>query len=96
MIHSGHMPTGLKFVYLGNYLPDGSHLELIQATEQAHQGFKGMQAVMPTGTARQNRCGRSPTSAPTWLPWDNTSSGELAHRTGHIGPPVTHREAAKW
>lgn len=45
IIHSGHMPTGLKFVYLGNYLPDGSHLELIQATEQAKMGFQGMQAI---------------------------------------------------
>lgn len=45
IIQAGHMPTGLKFVYLENYLPDGSHLELIQATDQARQGFQGMQAI---------------------------------------------------
>lgn len=45
IIQEGNMPTGLKFVYLGHYLPDGSHLELIQATEQARMGFQGMKAV---------------------------------------------------
>lgn len=45
IIHEGHMPTGLKFAYLDSYLPDGSHLELIQATEEARMGFQGMQAI---------------------------------------------------
>lgn len=45
IIHEGHMPTGLKFCYLDSYLPDGSHLELIQATDEARMGFQGMQVI---------------------------------------------------
>ena len=45
VIQHGSMPTGLKFVYLDSYMPDGSHLELIQATDEARMGFQGMQAI---------------------------------------------------
>jgi methylmalonyl-CoA/ethylmalonyl-CoA epimerase len=45
VIQSGSMPTGLKFVYLEEYLPDGLHLELIQPVGAALQAFEGMEAV---------------------------------------------------
>ncbi len=45
VIQSGSMPTGLKFVYLEDYLPDGSHLELIQPVGAALQAFEGMEAI---------------------------------------------------
>lgn len=45
VIQSGHMPTGLKYVYLGDYLPGGQHLELVQATDQAKQAFGGMEKI---------------------------------------------------
>ena len=45
VIQSGKMPSGLKFVYLDEYLPGGLHLELIEANEGMLAGFAGMQAV---------------------------------------------------
>lgn len=45
VIQSGSMPTGLKFVYLEEYLPDGLHLELIQPVGGALQAFEGMEAI---------------------------------------------------
>lgn len=45
VVQSGSMPTGLKFVYLDEYLPDGLHLELIQPAGAALQAFEGMEAV---------------------------------------------------
>lgn len=45
ILQSGSMPTGLKFVYLEEYLPDGSHLELIQPEGGALQAFEGMESV---------------------------------------------------
>jgi hypothetical protein len=45
VIQSGHMPTGLKYVYLGEYLPGGQHLELVQATDGAKQAFGGMERI---------------------------------------------------
>jgi hypothetical protein len=45
VIQSGHMPTGLKFVYLENYLPGGHHLELVQATDRALMAFAGMEKI---------------------------------------------------
>ena len=45
VIQSGSMPTGLKFVYLGEFLPGGLHLELIQATAGTLQAFAGMEQL---------------------------------------------------
>ena len=45
VIQSGKMASGLKFVYLDEYLPGGLHLELIEATESMLGGFTGMQAA---------------------------------------------------
>jgi methylmalonyl-CoA/ethylmalonyl-CoA epimerase len=45
VIQSGKMPTGLKFVYLEEYIPGGLHLELIEAQESTLMAFKGMQAA---------------------------------------------------
>ena len=45
VIQSGKMPSGLKFVYLDEYLPGGLHLELIEATASMLSGFSAMQAV---------------------------------------------------
>jgi hypothetical protein len=45
VIQSGSMPTGLKFVYLEEYLPDGLHLEFIQPVGAALQAFEGMEAI---------------------------------------------------
>ena len=43
VIQSGKMPTGLKFVYLEEYLPGGLHLELIEAQEATQMAFAGME-----------------------------------------------------
>jgi hypothetical protein len=43
VIQHGHMPSGLKFAYLENYLPGGQHLELVQAQESTVMAFAGMQ-----------------------------------------------------
>ena len=43
VIQSGKMPTGLKFVYLEEYLPGGLHLELIEAQEATLMAFAGME-----------------------------------------------------
>jgi hypothetical protein len=45
VVQSGQMPTGLKFVYLEEYLPGGLHLELIEAQDSTLAAFAGMQAV---------------------------------------------------
>jgi len=45
VIQSGKMPTGVKFVYLEEFLPGGYHLELIEATENAMAGFAAMQSI---------------------------------------------------
>jgi hypothetical protein len=43
VIQNGDMPSGLKFVYLEEYLPGGLHLELIQATPSTLMAFAGME-----------------------------------------------------
>jgi methylmalonyl-CoA/ethylmalonyl-CoA epimerase len=45
VIQAGQMPTGLKYVYLEEYLPGGQHLELVQATEEAKMAFVGMEKI---------------------------------------------------
>jgi hypothetical protein len=45
VIQSGQMPTGLKFVYLEEYLPGGLHLELIEAQESTLAAFAGMEKL---------------------------------------------------
>lgn len=45
VVHSGKMPSGVKFVYLENYAPGGLHLELIEASQGALMGFSGMEAM---------------------------------------------------
>ncbi|MCK9564333.1 MAG: VOC family protein [Bacteroidales bacterium] len=45
VVHAADMSSGLKFVYLENYLPGGLHLELIQAQESTLHAFEGMRAV---------------------------------------------------
>lgn len=45
VIQSGTMPTGLKFVYLEEFLPGGLHLELIEAREDTLMAFTGMEQV---------------------------------------------------
>ena len=49
VIQSGKMASGLKFVYLEQYLPGGLHLELIESTESMLGAFDGMQAVSRHG-----------------------------------------------
>lgn len=43
VIQSGQMPTGLRFVYLEEYLPGGLHLELIEAQQGTLTAFAGME-----------------------------------------------------
>lgn len=43
VIQSGKMPTGLKFIYLEEYLPGGLHLELIEAQQDTLMAFAGME-----------------------------------------------------
>jgi methylmalonyl-CoA/ethylmalonyl-CoA epimerase len=43
VIHSGKMPTGVKFVYLEEYLPGSLHLELIEAQQDTLMAFAGME-----------------------------------------------------
>ena len=45
VIQSGQAATGLKFVYLEEYLPGGLHLELIEPPPNTLQAFSGMEAV---------------------------------------------------
>lgn len=45
VIHSGASSTGVKFVYLEEYLPGGLHLELAEMPESALQAYAGMKAV---------------------------------------------------
>ena len=45
VVQSGALASGIKFVYLEEYMPGGLHLELVEATEQALQGYAGMRAV---------------------------------------------------
>jgi hypothetical protein len=52
VIQSGNMPSGLKFVYLEEYLPGGLHLELMEATESTLMAFAGMQKVCRTWDGR--------------------------------------------
>jgi hypothetical protein len=42
VVQSGNMPSGLKFVYLEEYLPGGLHLELMEATQGTLMAFAGM------------------------------------------------------
>jgi hypothetical protein len=44
VLHTGGTP-GLRFLYLENYLPDGSHLELMQASPSILQAFEGMKGA---------------------------------------------------
>lgn len=43
VIQHGNMPSGLKFVYLEEYLPGGQHLELIEAHPGTLAAFAGME-----------------------------------------------------
>jgi hypothetical protein len=43
VIQRGDMPSGLKFVYLEEYVPGGLHLELVQAQERTLLAFAGME-----------------------------------------------------
>jgi len=43
VIQHGNMPSGLKFVYLEEYLPGGQHLELIEAHEATLGAFAAME-----------------------------------------------------
>jgi methylmalonyl-CoA/ethylmalonyl-CoA epimerase len=45
VILSGTQPSGLKFVYLEEYLPGGLHLELIQATPGTLGAFAAMETI---------------------------------------------------
>ena len=45
VVHRGGTAGGLKFVYLEKYLPDGSHLELMQVPAANLVAFDGMKAV---------------------------------------------------
>lgn len=45
VLQSGEMGDGLKFVYLGHFIPGGLHLEIIQAAPDVHAGMRGMAAV---------------------------------------------------
>lgn len=45
VVQAGKMPTGLKFVYLEEYLPGGQHLELIEAQESTVMAFAAMEAA---------------------------------------------------
>jgi hypothetical protein len=39
------MPSGLKFVYLEEFLPGGLHLELMEPQENTLMAFAGMEKV---------------------------------------------------
>jgi hypothetical protein len=64
VIQHGNMPSGLKFVYLEEYLPGGLHLELIEAhegtlaafvgIEKAARRWDGRNAVRPISTLAQD------------------------------------------
>ncbi|CAN7297384.1 VOC family protein [Phenylobacterium sp. LjRoot219] len=45
VLQSGQMPTGLKFVYLEEFIPGGLHLELIQPPPSTLAAFQGMEAL---------------------------------------------------
>jgi Glyoxalase/Bleomycin resistance protein/Dioxygenase superfamily len=45
VIQRGDMASGVKFVYLEEYLPGGHHLELIDAPQSTLMAFAGMQKV---------------------------------------------------
>jgi hypothetical protein len=45
VLQSGQMPTGLKFVYLEQFIPGGLHLELIQPPASTLAAFQGMEAL---------------------------------------------------
>lgn len=45
IVHHADMSSGLKFVYLENYLPGNLHLELIEAQESTLQAFTGMRDI---------------------------------------------------
>jgi hypothetical protein len=45
VIHSGSMSSGVKFVYLEEFMPGGQHLELVEPSQAALMGFAGMEAV---------------------------------------------------
>lgn len=45
VVHSGHMPSGVNFVYLENYVPGGLHLELVESHAGTQQAYDGMQRV---------------------------------------------------
>lgn len=71
VIQSGSMPTGVKFVYLEEYLPDGLHLELIQPAGGALQGFAGMEAIA------RNWDGKNPVRPASALAEDLAALGSL-------------------
>jgi methylmalonyl-CoA/ethylmalonyl-CoA epimerase len=54
VVQRGNMPSGLKFVYLEEYLPGGLHLEVVEATESTLMAFAGMEK------ACRNWDGRNP------------------------------------
>lgn len=43
--HCGHMPSGVNFVYLEEYMPGGLHLELVEAHEATQQAYSAMQGI---------------------------------------------------
>jgi hypothetical protein len=43
VIQRGDMPSGIKFVYLEEYLPGGLHLELMEAPQSTLMAFAGME-----------------------------------------------------
>jgi hypothetical protein len=45
VIQHGNMPSGLKFVYLEEFLPGGLHLELMEPQENTLMAFAGMEKV---------------------------------------------------
>jgi len=45
VVHGGHMPSGVNFVYLEEYVPSGLHLELVEAHEATQQAYSAMQRI---------------------------------------------------
>jgi hypothetical protein len=45
VLQSGSVTSGVKFVYLGRYMPGGEHLEVIQPSEQMRMGLSGLAAI---------------------------------------------------
>jgi methylmalonyl-CoA/ethylmalonyl-CoA epimerase len=69
VIHSGNLPSGLKFVYLEEYVPGGLHLELIEAQQSTLNAFAGM------AKAAQHWDGRNPVRPASDLAQDLAALG---------------------